>query len=202
MRLFYSPNSPYARFARLVLRHHGLLHRVEEVKLHPFDNPGELLKANPLGKVPTLLLNDGTPLFDSEVIALYFDRSLGDGSLSSDLQDDWGRRVEFSLAKGLIDTAVMLRGEKWRDSQDGERSSPFFAARFTAAIQRGLARLEQAADDGPCAHASFVDLIQGVAVGYIDFRHPEVGIATGFPKLHARHLQRPGQAFNETEPEG
>lgn len=202
MRLFYSPNSPYARFVRLVLRHHRLQQQITEVRVHPFENPADLLAANTLCKVPTLLMDDGMALFDSEVIALYLDRELGDGSLSTRLDRDWKHRVEFSLVKGLIDSAVMLRGEKWRHEQDGEQASPFFSARFEAAIERTLRRLEGDTVADPSAPASFVSLLREVAIAYIDFRHPEVDIVTRFPALHARLPSRPSEAFLETTPVG
>ncbi|MDQ3287856.1 MAG: glutathione S-transferase N-terminal domain-containing protein [Pseudomonadota bacterium] len=199
MRLFYSPNSPYARFTRLVLRHHGLQDRVSEVELHPFDNPKELMALNPLCKVPTLELDDGAALFDSEVIALYLDRHLGDGSLSARLDADWGQRARFSLAKGLVDSAVMLRGENWRGSQEGEHASPFFVARHRAAIDRTLAYFSDLPAAKQESRANLPELLIAVAVSYIEFRHPDVALN---PALYDRYLGSPPRGFAETAPTG
>lgn len=200
MRLLYSPNSPYARFTRVVLRHHGLQDRITEVELHPFSNPEPLLALNPLCKVPTLELDDGRAIFDSEVIALYLDRQLGDGSLSAYLDSDWHQRSQFSLAKGLIDSCVMLRGENWRESQEGEQASVFFSARHRAAIERTLAHFNEVT---ACKHdvtVNFLDLILAVAVGYIEFRHPSIAVKQRYPVLYDRHLEVQTPSFASTAP--
>ena len=73
MKLIYSDASPYARTARMVVRELGLGSKVEEVAYHPFDNPKELIDANPLCKVPCLIDDNGMAIFDSQVIGEYLD---------------------------------------------------------------------------------------------------------------------------------
>ena len=72
MKLFYSSSSPFARKVRVVLREKGLAGRVEEIESNPFSDPADLLQANRLSRVPTLLV-DGLALYDSPVICEYLD---------------------------------------------------------------------------------------------------------------------------------
>ncbi|NBO19502.1 MAG: glutathione S-transferase, partial [Proteobacteria bacterium] len=67
MKLFYAPNSPYARKCRVIIREKGI-GGVEEVLTLPMDNPPELITVNPLGAVPALLLPSGRALCDSPII--------------------------------------------------------------------------------------------------------------------------------------
>ena len=73
MQLFYSPTSPYARKCRVVARERGLMSGIEETSCNPYDNPEALQAKNPLTRVPALVLDDGTALFDSPVICEYLD---------------------------------------------------------------------------------------------------------------------------------
>ena len=73
MRLYYSESSPYARKVRLLVREKHLGERVQELISNPFDEAPELTAANPLGKVPTLVLGDGESLFDSPLLCAYLD---------------------------------------------------------------------------------------------------------------------------------
>jgi glutathione S-transferase len=78
MKLYWSPASPYARKVRVVAREKDIAGRIEEVVVDAFADPAELVSANPLGKVPTLLLEDGSTLYDSPVICTYLD-AIGEG---------------------------------------------------------------------------------------------------------------------------
>ncbi len=78
MKLFYSRTSPYSRKVRLVIHEKGLMQAVTCVACNPFENAPDLEANNPLGKVPTLILEDGTPLYDSPVICEYLDTLTAD----------------------------------------------------------------------------------------------------------------------------
>src|SRR5215218_2000760 len=77
VRLNHSAASPYVRKVMACAIARGLDERIEEVTTNPHESPPALLGVNPLSKVPALLLDDGTALFDSPVICEYLD-SLGD----------------------------------------------------------------------------------------------------------------------------
>ena len=81
MKLYYSHTSPYSRKVRLVIRENGLSEQVTEVLCNAFEDSAILSKMNPLGKIPTLVLNNGETLFDSPVICQYLDRDASTGHL-------------------------------------------------------------------------------------------------------------------------
>ncbi len=73
MKLFYSRTSPYSREVRMMIHEKGLQQAITSVACNPFDEIPELEAANPLGKIPTLILDDGSSLYDSPVICAYLD---------------------------------------------------------------------------------------------------------------------------------
>ena len=73
MKLYYAKPSPFARRVRVLLRERGLLSRIDEIATGPWDSPAELLAVNPASKVPTLVLDDGTTLTESALIATHLD---------------------------------------------------------------------------------------------------------------------------------
>ena len=78
MKLFFSPTSPYVRKVQVVAIEKGLGEQLRLVPCNPHDPGSELLDANPLGRVPTLVRNEGGPLFDSPVICAWLD-GVGEG---------------------------------------------------------------------------------------------------------------------------
>ena len=74
MKLYYSNTSPYSRKVRLVTLEKGLENQIEGILVNPFaeDNP-DFITANPLGKIPVLVLDNGKTIFDSPVICHYLD---------------------------------------------------------------------------------------------------------------------------------
>jgi len=79
MKLYYAKPSPYARRVRVLLRERGLLSRLDEIATAPWDSPAELLAVNPMSKVPALVLDDGTTLTESALIATHLD-GMGDAA--------------------------------------------------------------------------------------------------------------------------
>src|ERR1700693_5501946 len=71
MKLLFSPASPYTRKVRIVLAEKKIDYELQPVDVFPVDNP--VNAHNPLGKVPTLVLDDGTALYDSRVIVEFLD---------------------------------------------------------------------------------------------------------------------------------
>lgn len=182
MKLYFTPASPYARSARIVLREHRLEDRLREELSHPFDNAGDFVKANPLGKVPCLALDSGESIVDSEVICAYLDRELGDGRLSRALDGDWELKTFYSVCSGLTDTLVLLRQEKARE-QEGLRSD-FWWRRYQDAIARTLDYLEERADQLP-EPLNLAHINLACALAYLDFRHGDIDWRGGHPQLAA-----------------
>ncbi|HHS84345.1 MAG TPA: hypothetical protein ENK38_05385, partial [Gammaproteobacteria bacterium] len=89
MKLFYSKTSPYSRKVRLVIHEKGLQQAITSVVCNPFDEVPELEAANPLGKVPTLIMDDGASLYDSPVICAYLDTLTPDRLIPESGRERW-----------------------------------------------------------------------------------------------------------------
>lgn len=197
MKLLCSLASPYARCVRSLIHYLGIKD-IEEVLVNPMENTAELLDANPLGQIPCLITNDGVSLFDSEVIMRYLDAEFGGQQMFGAQTNNWLMQCQFSMIKGLLDSAVKLRQEQMRE-EEGARSA-LWSARFEQAILRGLMQME---------HQSVITQTQLQApqlalvclLDYIDFRHHEldwrkVAPATALWFSDMRNLP----AFIATEP--
>jgi glutathione S-transferase len=140
MQLFFAPPSPFARKARLVIRERGLT-GIEEIPVNPFDMPANLVAANPLSKVPTLILDDGSALYDSQVICEYLG-SLGSGPalVPPTGADRWRVLRRHALADGILDQAFNTACEINRRPE--HERSPDWIKRWCTAIDRGLGVLD------------------------------------------------------------
>lgn len=140
MKLFYAAQSPFARKARIVIRELALP-GIEEIAVNPFETPAPLLAANPLSKVPTLVMDDGSALYDSQVICEYL-ASLGSqpAFLPASGSARWIVLRRHALADGLLDAAFNIACETLRRPEH-ERSADWIR-RWLTAIERGLDALE------------------------------------------------------------
>lgn len=157
-----------------MVRELGLEDRVEEVESHPFDDDAVLLAANPLGRVPCLVLDDGQAFTESALIADYLGEQAGESWAS-----DWNDRRMEALGNGLLDLAVARRVEMVRD--EGIQSE-YWIGRRERGIMRALDELEAAIGslETPLAQGP---LTMAVALAYLDFRYPESGWRAGRPQL-------------------
>jgi glutathione S-transferase len=185
MRLFFSVNSPYARKARVIIRELSIAGVVDEVAVTlPAD--AALRAVNPLGKIPALILNDGSALYDSRVICEYLDE-FGDGKffprakLFREAEGRWRALTLQALGDGLAD-ATVRRTQELRLSP--ERRSAGVIAHQTAAIAAALAMAERAAPKFP-AETSIGELAIACALGYLDLRSPAEGWRERCPILAA-----------------
>lgn len=178
MKLIYSTASPYARTARIFVHELGLSEQVEEVFQHPFENPEELIQANPLCKVPCLIDDEGNAIFDSQVICEYLD-SKAEHRLFKAISNDWHLKTLYSLTRGLLDSAVAWQQEKMRETQ---QQSDFWQERFIKSIDRGLQYFELRRDELPAEFSAIhINLI--TVLEYLDFRHPDYQWQTKFSEL-------------------
>jgi len=167
MKLLFSPASPYVRKVRVVAIEKGLAGRIELVTANPWPDPAGITDLNPLGKVPVLVLDDGTPLYDSPVICEYLDSLAAANPLIPRAGSDrWAVLRRQALADGILDAAVAIVLERRRP--EAERSA-MSQQRAAGAIRRSVAALagEIRAPDG------LLDLGQiaiAVALGYLEFR--------------------------------
>lgn len=137
MKLFYSPTSPYARKCRALAIEKGIEGRLEIITASPMSNPPELQAANPLGKVPALVLADGSCIVDSPVICAYLD-SLGDTPrlIPADPAARFDALTREALADGIMDAAFAIVMERKRP--EPQRSAEWLL-RWTSAIRRSVA---------------------------------------------------------------
>ena len=179
MKLFYSHTSPYARKVRLIALEKGLADQVETILVDTSAENPELFAANPLGKIPTLMLNNSEALFDSPVICRYLD-SISEPSLYPDNSWQlWAALRWEALADGLLDAAYNLVMESRRP--EGEKS-PSNMTRWTTEIERTLrhinANLAQLGEE-----IIIAQLALGAAIGYVDFRLSSLLRTGEYPQL-------------------
>jgi glutathione S-transferase len=175
MKLFYSPNSPYARKARIIIHELGLSSRVEDAIVSlPAD--AKLRAVNPLGKIPALLLDDGSVIYDSPVICEYLD-ALGNGkffpraTLFREAEGRWRALTLQALGDGLAD-AVVRRVQEVRLTE--EKRSSEVIQRQTAGIEAAFSALDRAAAKFP-AEPTIGEIAVACAIGYLDLRSPNDG---------------------------
>jgi glutathione S-transferase len=168
LTLRHSPSSPFVRKIRIGASVLGL---DREIRLEPADtmNPADSVREqNPLGKIPALVLEDGTVLFDSRVILEYLDHRAGGGRI---VPTDPGARFSAlrlqALADGLMDASVLLVYEgRWRPA---ERHEPKWVDHQAGKVSRALAALE-AAPPALTASPDVGQIALACALGYRDFR--------------------------------
>ena len=171
MRLRYSTTSPYVRKVTSTAHELGLFEQLELVPTNAWDPASDLPEDNPLGKIPTLLLDDGEVLYDSPVICAYLDALAGGRLLPAEGMQRWRVLRNEARGDGVLDAAVLVFLERNRRGE-GERSAWW--------EQLQLDTLGYALDTMETLAARFgesVDLGQltcAVALGYLDFRFPDL----------------------------
>ncbi len=201
MKLLHSNTSPYARKVRVVAAEKKL--DLELVTSDPWTPNPELEKANPLGKVPALLLDDGSSLFDSRVIVEYLDglspvhRLIPDASKQRIAVKRWE-----AIADGLQDAAIMARLENARP--DKNESSEKQIARQRAKIAASLAEMSKELGDSDfCVGNSLTlaDIALGCATGYLLLRYPDITWQAQHPNLARHYTKMSARAsFQVTDP--
>jgi len=172
MKLYTNLASPFSRKVRIVIRELDLVRLVEEINVNPAASE-ELRRINPLGKIPVLVLNDGTTIVDSPVICEYLN-DLGDGALFPPLEPRraisarWRALTLQALGDGICDAAV---ARVYEGRRPPELQSETVVHKHVAAIARALDVLERS----PFAEAPTIgEIAVACALGYLDFRLPEL----------------------------
>jgi len=155
LKLFYTPMPGYVHRVEIVAREAGLWEALDKVPTNPFESPEALVAANPLSKVPTLIRDDGVPMFGGPVIYEYLD-SLHDGpKMYPDGPARWEALRLFGLAEGMFDAADLRVVELRRP--DGEKSA-MWIDRYQAAVDRCLDRLEEGAAGFSGFHIGLINI--------------------------------------------
>ena len=184
MRLFYGLGSPYARVVRVALLETGLDGRVEKQEVTLRDPRSALLPFNPVGRVPTLELGDGTVLTESLLILDYLDTlHAGPPLLPRDGSDGWRTLAELGTAVGMLDAIAVWARELRRPEHE---RSPGVIQLETTRVNRTADVLERAVADGAYAGAiNAAQIVLGCTLGWIDPRHPVWRWRDGRPALAA-----------------
>jgi len=183
MLLHWSPRSPYVRKVLIAAHEAGVAARIEKVRtvVAAAEPNVELMKENPQSRLPTLRLADGTVIYDSVVICEYFDTLHKGPKL---FPEQWPERLtalrRHALGDGMLDTMLMWRAEVLRPAAN--RSIKHMQA-WRLKTNVSVDALEEEA--GALAQSPFTigHIAIGVALGYIDFRFPELGWRSGHPRL-------------------
>ena len=183
MKLLGTPTSPYVRKVRLMLLEKNIPH---EYLIDPPREPGSLVvRVNPLGRIPALILDDETCVFDSPVIAEYVD-TLNDNPILIPRNDALARmRVKRweALADGIMDSAIAVRNERIRPE---EKQEPGNITLHNNAIDRALdfASINLGNDTWTNGETiSLGDLALFSTLVYLDLRQPERDWRTPHPNL-------------------
>lgn len=193
MKLLGTDTSPYVRKVRLVLLEKNIPH--DYLVDAPRDPGSQVARANPLGRIPALILDDGTCVFDSPVIAEYAD-TLNDTPVLIPRNDALARmRVKRweALADGIMDSAVAVRTERIRPE---EKQEPNNIAVHNNAVTRALAHAAELLGEREWCEGSaltLADLALVSALVYLDLRQPErdwrsthSNLADWFARMSAR----------------
>lgn len=200
MKLIGSLTSPYVRKIRIVLAEKKI--EYDLVLDSPWAEGTQVPALNPLGKVPVLVLDDDSTLYDSRVIAEYLDMVAPNNRLlpASGRERISVKRWE-ALADGVLDAAVAAFLESRRP--DGERS-PSWIARQRGKTTQALKVMSQELGEQPWCHGnslSLADIAVGCALGYVSFRLGDIPWSKEYPnlsQLYEKLMQRP--AFVDTVP--
>lgn len=201
MKLFGSPGSPFARKVRIVLEEKGIPH--EYVIERPSAPGSRVPQFNPLGKVPTLVLDDGRAIYDSPVIVEYLD-ALGSGPKL--IPEAFDQRIEVrrweALGDGIAEATVLVNHE-YREPAEKQRAPAWFE-RQRAKIDRGLAAMEKDLGAGAfCFGERFTlaDVAAGYALGYLDQALPDIEWRAAHPALRRLAERLAGRkSFSATMP--
>ncbi len=201
MKLFASPASPYTRKVRIVLAEKHIDCNIENVDVQPAENA--INAHNPLGKIPTLVLDDGTALYDSRVIVEFLDNA---SPIARLIPEDNRERVAVrrweALADGVLDAGILVRYESLRPKNE---QSEDWTGKQAARMRRGLAQMQADLGDKPWCQGdryTLADIALGCCLGWIGFRKPAGIDSRAQYKTLAKHydklMERP--AFADTVP--
>jgi glutathione S-transferase len=179
MKLYGNAASPFARKCRVIAHELGL--KLEDIRTLPMQEP-EFRRINPLGKIPALILDDGSVLIDSPVICEYLNH-LGGGkffpgmNIFKNTSGRWKALGLAALGDGIADAAVawIIMG---RENPVPETAR----ARQMESVLAGLDALERAKF---AADPTIGEISVACALGYVEFRMPDLDWKSSRPKLAA-----------------
>jgi len=202
MKLIGSLTSPYVRKVRIVMAEKKLDFQLVLEDVWATD---AVLKSNPLGKVPCLVMEGGEAVFDSRVIVEYLDTLSPVGKL---IPPAGRERIEVrtweALADGVLDASILARLEQTWGGRSAQQRSPAWVDRQMSRVHAALASMARGLADKPWCmgiHFTLADVAVGCALGYLDFRFPAIDWRdshSNLGRLHDKLSAR--QSFIDTAP--
>jgi glutathione S-transferase len=201
MKLIGSFTSAYVRKARVVLAEKKLDYQFEPENVWAPET--KIAASNPLGKVPCLVMEDGSTMYDSRVIAEYLDTLTPVCKLlPPNSRDRANVKVWEALADGVLDAAVLAYLERtWRP---GEQQSQAWFDRQMGKVHGGLAVMAENLGEQPFCmgiHYTLADVAVGCTLGWLSFRFPDIDWRSAYPnlaRLFDKLSERP--SFKDTVP--
>lgn len=201
MKLIGSFTSAYVRKARVVLAEKKLDYQFELENVWAPET--KIVASNPLGKVPCLVMEDGSTMYDSRVIAEYLDTLTPVCKLlPANSRDRANVKVWEALADGVLDAAVLAYLERtWRP---GEQQSQAWFDRQMGKVHGGLAVMSENLGEQPFCmgiHYTLADVAVGCTLGWLSFRFPDIDWRSAYPnlaRLFDKLSERP--SFKDTVP--
>lgn len=160
-----SPTSPFGRKIKLALAHVGLKEPIEVINADTFDANDPLRVQNPLGKIPVLIMPDGSCVYDSRVILEQIDIMAGGGLIPRDPKARIAALTLQSLADGMMDAGILQRYEIVFRTED--RREPKWISHQADKVARALAAME---GQPPSLDIHVGTIAFACALGYLDFR--------------------------------
>ena len=198
LQLHWSPKSPFVRKVMICIHELGIDHEIGKIRsvaamLKP---NAALMQDNPLSKIPTLLLEDGSPLFDSVVICEYLNDHAKGSLFPAGGTGKWQALRWHALGNGLMDALIF-----WRNEREREVPLPTLMQAFEHKTGATLDLLEAQTPALAAAPLSIGTVTLACALGYLDYRFDALGWRQRAPALAAWFAvwqQRP--SFVLTEP--
>ena len=182
MKLLYAPTSPYVRKVMVCAHLTGQVDRIERLPsaAHPIKRDARIAGHNPLAKVPTLILESGQSLFDSRTICEYLATSGTPTNLFPPAGDKRWRALSLqSLGDGLLDAALLARYETV--ARPAEFQWPEWRSAQLVKVTASLDVIESQAASFGTEAPTIGEVAIGCALGYLDFRFPEIKWRDGRP---------------------
>ena len=203
MKLIGSSSSPYVRKVRIVMAEKKLDYQYVTDNVWAADS--RIAESNPLGKVPCLIMEGAEALFDSRVIVEYLDTLSPVGKLIPSVGRERAEvKTWEALADGVLDAAILARLEATWDGRTKTQRSQVWIDRQLEKVASSLKAMAKGLGDKPfCSgiHLSLADIAVGCALGYLEFRFPQIAWRADYPnlaKLQDKLMLR--QSFVDTVP--
>ena len=185
MKLIGSSSSPYVRKVRIVMAEKKLDYQYAVDNVWAADS--QIRESNPLGKVPCLIMEGAEALFDSRVIVEYLDTLSPVGKLIPSVGRERAEvKTWEALADGVLDAAVLARLEATWDGRTKAQRSQVWIDRQLEKVSASMKAMAKGLGDKPfCSgiHLSLADIAVGCALGYLEFRFPQVVWRMDYPNL-------------------